>query len=273
MLKIIAKINFSPGIRIFLWLFIFTNFCQIFSQAQQVTDTTGSGTLKKTFVPGRYDFGADLQNHQKNNNKQIVDTAKIIDETNILIKTNIEKLTFLNPDLSNSFDITNYDKIVTFEKELYIVKIQNITPSEIIFRYPLNTFISKIHRTKVSQILYANGKIDLFKPIEIINDTDTLLPDERIIVKEIKDWKKVIVVYSETDVPYDLVEKGIISARYESSKIKATGEFLEKNGMIIIRKKAANIEADYLLITNKNIHKAYGDLPFIELEGIAYGNN
>jgi hypothetical protein len=52
--------------------------------------------------------------------------------------------------------------------------------------------------------------------------------------------------------------------------VNAENEYLEKNAQIIIRKKAANLNAPFVLLVNKNYYKAYGDPPSIELEGILY---
>ncbi len=43
--------------------------------------------------------------------------------------------------------------------------------------------------------------------------------------------------------------------------------------MIRLKKRAVKLQADMVLITNKSVHRGYGDFPNIKIEGIAYRND
>jgi len=170
----------------------------------------------------------------------------------------------------DSAAIARYDKILTYGHQVYIVKIQNITPSLVLYWYPFNTELHSINRNEISQIQYANGTIDIFLPLTDKNGFDRVVVDTaRIIIRNKHDWEKVML----TDKPEDIagmVEKGKVTALYKADFVYAENDYLEKNARIILRKKAANLNTPVVFLVNKNYSKAYGDLPSIELEGVLY---
>ncbi|MBN2762701.1 MAG: hypothetical protein JXR41_06400 [Bacteroidales bacterium] len=175
-------------------------------------------------------------------------------------------------DLANfdSAAINGYDKILTYSHQVYIVRIQNITPSLVLFIYPFNTDLHSLNRNEISQIQYANGHIDIFLPLTDKNGFDQKIVDTaRIIIRNKHDWEKVTLTDKHEDIS-GLVEKGKITASYKADYVNAANEYLEKNARIILRKKAANLNTPFVLLVNANYHKSYDDLPSIELEGILY---
>lgn len=181
--------------------------------------------------------------------------------------------TFHKLVMLSNFDssiIARYDKILTYDHQVFIVKIQNITPSHILFLYPFNPEIHSISRTEVSQIHYGKGKIDIFLPLaDKIGFDKQIVDTSRIIVRNRRDWEKVTITEKPEDIA-GMVNKGTISAFYEADFVSAGNDYLEKNASIILKKKAANMNAPVVLLINKSFHKAYGDLPSLELEGIIY---
>jgi hypothetical protein len=174
--------------------------------------------------------------------------------------------------LSNfdSSAIASYDKILTYSHEVYIAKIENITPSFVLFLYPFNTELQSLNRNNISQIQYADGTIDIFLPLTNKTGFDKEVVDtSRIIIRSRRDWEKVTLTNKSEDIT-GMVEKGKIIASYQADYVNAENEYLEKNAQIILRKKAANLNAPVVLLINRNFHKAYGDFPSIELEGILY---
>lgn len=170
----------------------------------------------------------------------------------------------------NSEDIARYDKILTYNHQVYIVRIRNITPSLVLYYYPFNTDLHSLNRNEISQIQYASGTIDIFLPLTDKNGFDHEIVDTaRIIIRNQHDWEKVML----TDKPQDIagmIEKGKITALYKADYVNAANDYLEKNARIILRKKAANLNTPVVLLTHKNYNKAYGDLPSIEIEGVLY---
>jgi hypothetical protein len=166
--------------------------------------------------------------------------------------------------------IASYDKILTYHHDVVIAKIQNITPNFVLFFYPFNTELQSLGRNDISQIQYADGAIDIFLPLTDKNGFSTEIVDTaRIIVRSRRDWEKVTLTDKSEDIT-GLIEKGKVTACFQADYVNAGNEYLEKNAQIILRKKAANLNAPFVLLINKNFHKAYGDPPSVELEGILY---
>jgi hypothetical protein len=186
-----------------------------------------------------------------------------------LINDAVNKLHVLSNIDEKGTAIEYFDKIITFDNEVLIVKIQHITLTEISFLFPFNTRIESINRQKVSQILYADDRIDLFTPFE--EKKRDLLPiqEERLIVYRRDLWEKIHTTENVNDIA-GFRKIGSVSAFFETDQINCNNEYLEKNGMIRLKKKAARLEAEMILITGKSVHRGYGDYPTIKMEGIAY---
>jgi hypothetical protein len=166
--------------------------------------------------------------------------------------------------------IAAYDKILTYSHQVLIGKIQNITPNFVLFLYPFNTELQSLNRNEISQIQYADGAIDIFLPLTDKGGFSKEVVDTaRIIIRSRRDWENVTLTNRSEDIT-GMIEKGKVIASYQADYVNAENEYLEKNAQIILRKKAANLNAPFVLLTNKNFHKAYGDPPSIELEGILY---
>ncbi|MFO7655869.1 MAG: hypothetical protein R6W78_02275 [Bacteroidales bacterium] len=186
-----------------------------------------------------------------------------------LLHSNFEKLSILSNDDKEGTALKYFDKIITFDNEVLIGKVQHITFTEVRFLYPFNTKVESINRYKVSQILYADNRIDLFTPYD--EEKKELLPvqEDRLIVYRREIWEKIVITEDEYEVAgFTLL--GPVSAAYDADQVKCSNDYLEKNVMIILKKRAARLEADYILITNKSFHKGYGDPPSVKIEGVAY---
>jgi hypothetical protein len=181
---------------------------------------------------------------------------------------NTDRLSFLSN--YDSLTISGLDKILTYDHQVYIVKIQNITPSLVLFLYPFNTEVHSLNRINISQIQYADGRIDIFLPLANKQGFNKSVVDTaRIIIRNRREWEKVTLTENAADIT-GMIEMGKISVSYEADIANAASEYLEKNAGIILRRKAANLNAPIVLLVNKTYHKGYGDLPSIEMEGIIY---
>ena len=186
-----------------------------------------------------------------------------------LIKSELTRLSLLyNLD---STSLARYDKIITFDKEVYVVKINNITFSEVRFTYPQDDRLNSLTRMKISQILYSNGRRDVFIPLEDRSVKQKELVDTaRIIIKNQKDWMKVVVTENPVDV-VNLVSRGNIKANYEALMGNVGNVELMRQAGIILKKKAAALKAHCVLIETKFFYKAYGDLPKVEVTARVFG--
>jgi hypothetical protein len=171
----------------------------------------------------------------------------------------------------DSAALAGYDKIVTFAKEVYVGKVYNITFSDVRFSLPGQDQLTTIGKSQVSQILYADGRRDVFialgdrtvKQKELVDST-------RIIVKNQKDWMKVTVTEDPEFVAH-LKPYGNLKASYEAETGNAGNDDLMRQAGIILKKRAAMLKAHCVLIETKFFRKSYGDLPKVEVTARAFG--
>jgi hypothetical protein len=199
----------------------------------------------------------------------IIAQPAVQDMPDSMIKSELNRLSlFYHLDSSS---LAHFDKIITFDREVYVVKINNITYSEVRFTYPSDDRVNSLNRSKISQILYSDGRRDVFIPLDdrIVKEAK-LVDTARIIVKNQKDWMKVVVTENPLEVN-NLVTKGNLKATYEAEMGNAGNDELMRHAGIILKKKAAALNAHCVLIDTKFFYKAYGDLPKVEVTGRAFG--
>jgi len=171
----------------------------------------------------------------------------------------------------DSAALAQYDKIITFDREVYVGKIFNISYSEVRFTYPHEDNLNAINRSRISQILYGNGRRDVFIPLDDRTVKHKELVDTaRIIIKNQKDWMKVKLTEDPAEVA-GLKAKGNLKVRYEADVGNASNDELMQQANYILKKKAAVLKAHYVLVESKFFHKSYGDLPEVEVIARAFG--
>ncbi|MBN2213750.1 MAG: hypothetical protein JW723_05850 [Bacteroidales bacterium] len=254
------QFNCIKSMRIKASVFILTLFSAFLTALTQdlsfVDQKTGSGTGEfshqyRTVEPDSADYA-----------RAAVAAANLLNAT-------VSKLHTLSNIDEKGIAMNYFDKIITFDNEVLVVKVQHITLTEVSFLYPFNTRIETINRQKISQILYADKKIDLFTPFE--EEKKKLLPiqEDRLIVYRRELWERILTTENTKDVS-GFEKIGPVSAVFEADQINSSHKYLEKNGIIRLKKKAARFDADIILITSKSVHRGYGDYPNIKIEGIAY---
>jgi hypothetical protein len=171
----------------------------------------------------------------------------------------------------DSAALASYDKIITYEREVYVGKIHNITFTEVRFTCPPDNRLNSLVKSRISQILYSDGRRDVFIPLEgrTVNQKE-LVDTSRIIIKTQKDWLKVMVTEDPSDVK-NLTAMAVLKARYEAGMGNADNEELMRQASIILKKKAALIKAHCVLIETKFFTNSYGDLPKVEVTAKAFG--
>jgi hypothetical protein len=171
----------------------------------------------------------------------------------------------------DSAALAKYDKIITYDKEVYVGKIHNITFTEVRFTCPPNDALNAITKSRISQILYTDGRRDVFIPLEDRTVKQKELVDtSRIIIKNQKDWMKVMVTENPLDV-VNLVVKGNIRANYEAEMGNMGNDELMRQVNILLKKKAVLLKAHCVLIETRFFHKEYGNLPKVEVTARAFG--
>jgi len=171
----------------------------------------------------------------------------------------------------DSAALAKYDKIITFGREVFVGKIHNITYSEVRFTCPGDERLNAINRSRISQILYGDGRRDVFIALEDRTVRQKELVDtSRIIIRSQKDWMKVKMTGNPSDVA-GLKAKGNLRASYEADIGNAGNDELMRQAGIILKKKAALLKAHYVLVETRFFHKSYGDLPKVEVTARAFG--
>lgn len=171
----------------------------------------------------------------------------------------------------DSAALAKCDKIITFDREVFVGKIHNITFSEVRFTLPDDARLNAISRSRISQILYGDGRRDVFIALEdrTVRQKD-LVDTSRIIIKSMKDWMKVRITGNPADVA-GLKAKGNLKASYEAETGNTGNDELMRQAGIILKKKAAMLKAHFVLVETRFFHKSYGDLPKVEVTARAFG--
>jgi hypothetical protein len=137
------------------------------------------------------------------------------------------------------------------------VNVKKIYLNDIYYSLPGETKVNKMDQRLVHKIEYKTGKI------EVLNETP---PDMR----EVGDYRKVKVTEDPDEVE-GLVEVARLEAKAEGSdRGYATPKSLERTATIVLRRKAALVNANIVLITDKSTNVAFGEIPSVTLYGTAY---
>jgi len=83
-------------------------------------------------------------------------------------------------------------------------------------------------------------------------------------------WRKVKIVEKKANVVGMKKIKKIEATAKGTGQGYQTPKSLERNARIILRKKAAKLNANFILLTNKSVAVAFGETPSATLFGIAY---
>ncbi len=151
------------------------------------------------------------------------------------------------------------DTIYLFEDKEMHVNVMKITYDSVLYREARHTGLEAIDKDLVNKIRYNWGRL------EILNEN----PPEK---QKTYDWRKVKFLKNKRKAK-DLFEVRKIEARTKGSGGGyQTPRSLETKAKTILKKKAANINAQYVLITNKAITTAFGEIPSATLTGIAYAS-
>ncbi|HSH51372.1 MAG TPA: hypothetical protein VK982_06580 [Bacteroidales bacterium] len=149
------------------------------------------------------------------------------------------------------------DVVYLHDKTVMRVDVKKIYQNDLYYSLPGETKVNKMDQRLVYKIEYRSGKV------EVLNE-------EPQKVRNINDYRKVKVTYNPDDVD-DMVEVAKLEAKAEGSdRSYSTAKTLERTATIILRRKAALVNAEMVLITDKKVHVAFGEIPFTILYGTAY---
>lgn len=151
------------------------------------------------------------------------------------------------------------DTIVLSEGERLVVNIEEVTQDSIFYTDVESGLKQRIGRGDIEKIKY-----------EKMNKPEYEEVTENENKKEERDWRKVKVISSEKYV-IDMVELEEIEASVEGSGRRyEKPAMLKRRAIVVLRKKAAALNADCVLIINESISAAFGEIPSAKITGVAY---
>ncbi|GEM_PF-1021472 len=151
----------------------------------------------------------------------------------------------------------NTDIIYFHSGKKKYVNVKKIYFNNLYYSMPGNRKVEKMDQRYVYKIKYKTGKV------EILNE-------DKPQIRKVSDWRKVKITKEENNVA-GLVEVARLEAKAEGSERGySTPESLERSATIILKRKAALINAHIVLIIDKKSYFAFGEIPSMTLIGIAY---
>ena len=160
-----------------------------------------------------------------------------------------------------------FDRIITVSNDSLTVTVKDIEAGKVTFVYPFNYVVNSLPTNQVREIQLKNGETREFSTTTVTKeatDNNQSIPPE-------DNWRIIKVLTSNSEVA-GLTDLGEITARAEAERMNTSTQILEKNALLTLRKKAAHMGATQIIVIDKNVQQAYGDLPYVELKARAYGS-
>ncbi len=156
-----------------------------------------------------------------------------------------------------------FDTIIKKSGVRIVGYVKGKTKFEIIFEIPGQKDPQRINNDIIKEIRYGNGTI------EVLEAKSGKMTKEQLTYSE-KDWTSVLVANEGSDLS-GFREKGEIQIEYTATKINADNASLERNGIVLLRKKAASIGGKVIKVTSKHVTRQYGEFPSIQMKAMVYG--
>ncbi|MFO7938323.1 MAG: hypothetical protein R6U66_01085 [Bacteroidales bacterium] len=151
------------------------------------------------------------------------------------------------------------DIIVLHTGEKLYVDVKKIQLNDLYYTFPKHQEILEMDKRLVKKVYYKSGKI------ETLSQADEDIPD-------VGDYRKVKVTRDKKDVE-KFLEVGRFDAKAEGSRRRNTSlRSLERSAEIILRRKAALLNAHIVLVIDQQSSMAFGEVPSTTLTGVAYAH-
>lgn len=139
------------------------------------------------------------------------------------------------------------------------VEIRKFSTKFIYFSRPKETNMVQIDRRLVNVIYYRSGRK------EIITPKATDIPQNN-------DWEKIKVTENPKDVSGMMIEIDVIEVVVEATTREqyVKPQTLENSAYIILKKKAAMLNGELVLIKKKSHSRPYGEAPSLRIVAVAY---
>ena len=146
------------------------------------------------------------------------------------------------------------DTIYLLGQRKMVVEVKGIFYTNIKYRDPESGEIQSMDTKNIQRVIFDSGRKEVFnKPL--IGDIDKT------------DWKNVVLTKNKGDVS-GLYELGQVKGK--SSANNRTTRSAERTAKIRMRKRAANMGGEMILVTKEEARGGFGEVPTFYIEGIAY---
>jgi len=151
-------------------------------------------------------------------------------------------------------DEAKKDTIYLLGQRKMIVEVKGIFYSNIKYKDPETGEIKSMETKNIQRIIFDSGRKEVFnKPlVGMINKTD---------------WKNVVLTRKKGEVE-GLYEVGRVKGR--SAANNRTVKSAERTAVIRMKKRAANMGAEMILVTKEESRGGFGEVPTFYIEGVAY---
>jgi len=151
------------------------------------------------------------------------------------------------------------DIMVLMTGEQKEVEIRKFSAKFIYYSNPGVPTMTQIDRRLVNVIYYRSGRKEIITP-------------KAVDIPKTTDWEKIKITENPKDVTGTMVEIDVIEVEYEASTREQylKPQTLEYSAYIILKKKAAMMNAELVVIKKKTHSRPYGEAPSLRIEAIAY---
>jgi len=139
------------------------------------------------------------------------------------------------------------------------VEIRKFSTKFIYYSEPGQSSMKQIDRRLVNIVYYRSGRKEVITP-------------KAVDIPKNSDWEKIKITEDPKEVSPLMVEIDVIEVVVEASGREQyyKPQTLESSAFIILKKKAALINAELVLIKKKAHNRPYGEAPSYKVEAIAY---
>jgi len=151
------------------------------------------------------------------------------------------------------------DMMVLMNGEEKEVEIRKFSLKNIYFSSPGESSMKQIDRRLVNVIYYRSGRKEVISP-------------KLVDIPKSSDWENIKITEDPKEVGGTMIQIDIIEVVVEASSREQyfKPQTLENSAFIILKKKAAMLNGEIVLIKKKSHSRPYGEAPSLRIEAIAY---
>lgn len=139
------------------------------------------------------------------------------------------------------------------------VEIRKFSTKFIYYSRPGESTMVQIDRRLVNVVYYRSGRKEVITP-------------KAVDIPQNSEWEKIKVSENPKDVGPTMIEIDVVEVVVEASTREqyVKPQTLENSAFIILKKKAAMLNGEFVLITKKSHSRPYGEAPSLRIEAMVY---